>query len=95
MKALVINKQDLKHNIKRIKEIVKTTKCKVKINERKGLPFILHRYRKRKIFLIMIILVCFSIFVTSNYIWNIEIVGLNQISSEEIIYVCKETILRG
>ena len=77
-------------DFKQIKEIVKTTKCKVKINERNGLPFILHRYRKRKIFLIMIILVCFSIFVTSNYIWNIEIVGLNQISSEEIIQTLKE-----
>lgn len=72
-------------DFKRIKEVAKTTKCKVSINEKKGLPFVLHRYRKRKIFLIMIILISISIFVTSNYIWNIEIVGLNKISNEEIV----------
>ena len=77
-------------DFKRIKDVAKTTKCKIQINEKKGLPFILHKYRKRKIFLIMIILISFSIFVTSNYIWNIEIVGLDKISNEEIINTLKE-----
>ncbi len=77
-------------DFKRIKDVAKTTKCKIQINEKKGLPFILHKYRKRKIFLIMIILISFSIFVTSNYIWNIEIIGLSRISDEEIINTLKE-----
>lgn len=77
-------------DFKRIKEVAKTTKCKIKINEKKGIPFILHRYRKRKIFLVMILIVSISIFITSNYIWNIEIVGLDKISNEEIIETLKE-----
>ncbi len=77
-------------DFKKIKEIVRATKCKVKINDKKGLPFTIYKYRKRKIFLIMILLVVISIFITSNYIWNIEIVGLNKISNEEIIQNLKE-----
>lgn len=77
-------------DFRKIKEISKTTKCKVKINEKKGIPFILHKYRKRKIFLLMMILIGISLFASSNYIWNIEIVGINEISNEEIIDTLKE-----
>ena len=42
---------------KRLKEITKKTKSRVKIESKKGLPFLLHKYRKRKIFLGFFILV--------------------------------------
>ena len=33
---------------KKIKQIAKTTKCRIKIEEKKGMPFLLNRYKKRK-----------------------------------------------
>ena len=60
-------------NFKNIVKIAKQTKCKVKIERKKGIPFILNRYRKRKIFLILLMLVCIAIFISSNYVWNIEL----------------------
>lgn len=56
-----------------LKSIARKTKCKIQIEKRKGIPFLLNKYRKRKIFLIFLILVCLGIFVSSNYVWNIEI----------------------
>ena len=51
---------------KKIKEIAKITKCRVKIERKKGLPFILHRYKKRKLFFAALIVVILFIFGMSN-----------------------------
>lgn len=75
---------------KKIKKIAKKTKSKVKIESKKGLPFIFHKYRKRKIFIAFFILIIVSLIVTSNFIWNIEVKGNVQISKEEIINILNE-----
>ena len=79
---------------KRLKEITKKTKSRVKIESKKGIPFLLHKYRKRKIFLSFFIIVLIGLIVTSNFIWNIEIVGISKISKEEIIQVLNENGLK-
>lgn len=60
-------------DFKKITEVARKTKCKVKIIKKKGLPFVLNKYRKRKIFAMLLLVVIFTIMLTSNYIWNIEI----------------------
>lgn len=72
-------------DFKRIKEIAKKTKCRVKIQKKRGIPFILHKYKKRKIFAIFFILLIIAVIALSNFIWNIEVTGNNKISAEEII----------
>lgn len=72
-------------DFKRIKEIAKKTKCRVKIQKKRGVPFILHKYKKRKIFAIFFILLIIAVIALSNFIWNIEVTGNNKISAEEII----------
>mgnify|MGYP003292667122 CR=1 FL=1 len=61
------------NDFKKLKQIARKTKCKIKISRKRGIPFILNRYRKRKIFGIFLILIIAIILGTSNYIWNIEI----------------------
>ncbi len=72
-------------DFKRIKEVAKKTKCRVKIQKKRGIPFILHKYKKRKIFAIFFILLIIAVIALSNFIWNIEVTGNNKISTEEII----------
>lgn len=72
-------------DFKKIKQIAKTTKCHVKIEKKKGLPFLLHRYKKRKIFIGLLIAITLIIFALSNFVWNIEITGENNISKEELL----------
>ena len=72
-------------DFKKIKKIAKITKCRVNINRKSGLPFLVHRYRKRKIFLVLpILILCFFITI-SRFVWNIEITGNNNISQQEIL----------
>ena len=72
-------------DFKRIKNIAKKTKCRITINGKKGIPFILNKYRKRKIFAIALLIIVFSIFTTSRFIWNIEILGNEKIETKEIL----------
>lgn len=77
-------------DFKKMRAIGRKTKCKVNINSKKGLPIFLHRYRKRKILIIILIPIMLGILISSTYIWNIEVNGLENISSEEIIEQLKE-----
>ena len=93
-KVLIWNlkrKKDVTLNIKvgvnefrKICKIARKTKCKIKINSKRGIPFILNKYRKRKIFLILLILIAFLIFLSSNFVWNVDIKEENDEELENI-----------
>lgn len=83
-------------DFKKIRNIARKTKCKVNINSKKGFPIILHRYRKRKLLLLISIPIILAILISSRFIWNIEVVGTENINTEEIIaQLADEGILIG
>lgn len=77
-------------DFKKIKEVAKKTKCRININRKKGLPFMLNKYKKRKIFVLALVAIIISILATSRYIWNIEIQGNEKIEAEEILQQLNE-----
>lgn len=79
------------NDYKRLREIAKKTKSKIKIEGKVGLPFVMHRYRKRKIFAISFIIIIVTIISLSNYVWNIEIEGTTNISKEELLKTLEES----
>ena len=72
-------------DFKKIKNIAKKSRCRININQKKGLPFILNKYKKRKIFVFALLIITLSIFTTSRFIWNIEIQGNEKIQTQEIL----------
>ncbi len=60
-------------DFKKICKLAQKTKCKIKIENKKGFPFLLHRYKKRKIFFGLLILFLLLLFLSSNFVWNVEI----------------------
>lgn len=60
-------------DFKQICKIAKKLQCKVKIENKKGLPFLINKYKKRKIFIILLILIAVLIFISSNFVWNVDI----------------------
>ena len=77
-------------DFRQIVKIAKQAKCKVSIKQKKGLPFIFNRYRKRKIFFFSLILIIVAIISLSNFVWNIEVIGNEKIDKEEIIQTLKK-----
>lgn len=73
------------NDFKILKNIAKTSSCNIKLTKKMGLPFIFNKYKKRKIFFILLIFVLLVLLISSNYIWNIEIIGDNKIDKNEII----------
>ena len=90
---LNIGIQDFKY----ISKIAKKTRCKVRILKKRGIPFLLDKYKKRKIeairklertnltyiephrviFAIFFIIILILIYISSRYVWNVEIKGTN------------------
>lgn len=73
------------NDYKKLKNIAKKTKSKISIQAKKGLPFLLHKYRKRKIFVALLAIIFITLFLMSKFIWNIEIKGNKQIEKAEIL----------
>ncbi len=75
---------------KSLKPILKKTKTRAKILEKRGMPFYLFRYRRRKMFVLGIMFFCALLFCTSRFIWNIEINGNSYLSEETILDFLKK-----
>lgn len=69
----------------KLKQVAKSTKCRVKIVSKNGIPFIMKKYKKRKIFALLLGVIFLLIFILSNFLWNIEIVCEEDIDKEELI----------
>lgn len=69
---------------KNLKNIARITRCRIKIINKKGFPFIAHRYRKRKIFIALFFIVAISIYVYNLFIWDVQIMGDFTIPIEEL-----------
>jgi len=76
---------------KKLKTIAKKTKCKVTIKEKEGLYFTFYRYRKRKIFALLTIVLLIISILFSTFIWKIEITGNTYLTDEEIISALKNS----
>lgn len=72
-------------NYKEVAKIARKCQCKIKITNKKGLPFLLNKYRKRKIFVATLGVIIIGIIAISNFIWNIEIKGIDETKQKEIL----------
>ncbi len=74
----------LASDYKKLKPIARKTKILPKIIRKSGLPFFLHRYRKRKVFFGGVILCLILIYVLSLYIWDISFLGCRKHTPEAL-----------
>ena len=74
-------------DFKEVAKVAKLTKCKIKIKNKKGMPFIFNKYKKRKIFILCVIIIFLCILILSNFIWNIEITGTENLGKDELISI--------
>lgn len=71
-------------DLKRVAKIAKKTKCKMRITKKKGLPFLFNRYKKRKLFFAFLIAIIIILAISSNFIWNIQIVEEDKDTMENL-----------
>ena len=81
-------------DFKQAVKIAKKHGCRIKIKSKSGLPFIIKKYKKRKIFFILLFLVIIGIYTLSKFVWNIEITGNTKVDSNEILSALEEDGLK-
>lgn len=70
---------------RRLRPIVRKTHTKVLLVQRNGLPFFLHKYRKRKLFFISFILCLGLLYFYSSFIWDIHFEGNEKWTNETLL----------
>ena len=81
-------------DFRQIRKIAKETNSRVKIKKKRGIIFEIKKYKNRKVFIFLFFMLVLSIFALSNFIWNIEITGNEQISKKELIEVLNKNGLK-
>lgn len=58
-----------------IKSIAEKTRCRVSIIDKKGLPFFINRYKRRKAFILGMLLFYIFISLIASFVWDVEVYG--------------------
>jgi similar to stage IV sporulation protein len=72
------------------KEFLRKTKTKVVIRDKLGLPFLMFRYRKRKLFFMGFAGCFMALFLASRFIWAFEITGNRQFTEDMFLNFLEE-----
>ena len=81
-------------DFRKLHVIAKKTKCRIKIKEKKGLPFFFERYKKRKILAILLVILIATMIIISNFVWNIQIECDGEINKDEIQAILEKNGLK-
>lgn len=84
-KGTILRARITRRDFKKIRPIAKKTSCRVKLEVKNGLPFLMKKYRKRKAIGICLLVISIFCFLITRFIWNIDISGNENISKEEIL----------
>ena len=83
------------NEFKEVCKIAKKTKCKIKIKSKRGFPFLLHRYKKRRLFIFLLLIIVIFIGLSSNFVWNVDIVEEDSVELENIAQDIENAGLRS
>ena len=70
---------------KEIRGIARKTRTHISVLKRKGVPFVLHRYRKRRVALVGVVLFFALLWYLTGHIMGIDVTGNQRITTEEIM----------
>jgi len=78
----------------KLRPIARNTAVLIHINARHGLPFLIKKYKKRKIVLFGTVIIIVAVVILNQFVWGIEIRGNHKIPEDRIISVLNESGLK-
>ncbi len=73
-----------------IRPFVRKTHVKVRVTERKGLPFLIKKYSKRIGLLLGVFVFLLGVYLSGEFVWEIQINGNQTISDDEVLQSLEE-----
>lgn len=74
----------------KLKPIVHKTRTKVVLLSKSGLPFFARRWKKRRIFLLGCLCCLLSLYLVSQFLWDIELTGGSRLTKEMLLQFLQE-----
>ncbi|MBQ9609985.1 MAG: sporulation protein YqfD [Lachnospiraceae bacterium] len=74
-----------KNSYNKMTDYVEKTTVKISVEDKRGLPYLFYRYKKRKLFALGLILFILAIYSFSFFIWDINVDGENIYTKEQIL----------
>lgn len=82
------------YDFEKLQQDARKNQCLVTSISKKGLPYLLKRYSRRKSFFIALLVLIVISFILSKFVWNIDVIGNSTVSSNEIIKLVNEEGLK-
>ncbi len=70
---------------RRLHSVTRKVRCHVRIQEKRGFPFVVHRYQHRKMLLIGMFMFVVLLYGFSSFIWTVDVEGLETVSPQRIV----------
>jgi len=70
---------------KMLRPVSRKAQCRVRIIKKKGLPFIVNKYKRRKTFMLGVVLFIVIINLLASFVWDIEISGNKEIRTADVL----------
>lgn len=82
--------------ISKMEPFLSRTKCKLNVVKKQGAYYKILKYKKRRIALFFFIIFLIGIYISSTFLWNINIYGNSSVSSQDILDKLKlNNVYRG
>ena len=78
------------HNYKHVRKKARKAKVRLRVVKRRGLNFIVHRYRRRPGLAVGFVSFFLLIQLMSSFVWDIQIVGAQRVPENEILQVLEQ-----
>ncbi|NLA84837.1 MAG: sporulation protein YqfD [Clostridiales bacterium] len=72
-------------DFRQLRHISRKIRCRIRIVDKKGLPFILYRYRNRKMLAVGMVLFLIIIFGLSSFVWTVEVEGVESVNQQKLL----------
>ena len=75
---------------KRIRRLRKRSRVRLRIRYRRGIPFVIHRYRYRKGIIVGALIFALFLGLMPKLVWSVEVCGNERVSTAEILSVANQ-----
>jgi len=70
---------------KKLPEVARKTHCRVRIQSKCGLPFTVHKYKKRKAFILGAFSFVAAFYAMTSFIWDVDVYGNKKIDTQVLL----------
>jgi len=82
------------HSFRALRHIARQSGCRVRIRKKRGLPFLINRFRHRRMLLIGGFVFVLLLYLLSSFIWTLEIEGAKRVSQDKVRRLAAEQGLK-